>query len=49
MSLNSSLKPPAYPGLLSVPRLTTLFASLLVALSAGTNYVGIHHKFELIC
>ncbi|KAJ7074054.1 major facilitator superfamily domain-containing protein [Mycena amicta] len=34
MSPNSNI-----PGLLSVPRLTTLFASLLVAVGAGTNYV----------
>ncbi|KAF9460956.1 major facilitator superfamily domain-containing protein [Collybia nuda] len=27
------------PGLLSAPRITTLFASLLVALSSGSNYV----------
>ncbi|KAJ7618509.1 major facilitator superfamily domain-containing protein [Roridomyces roridus] len=29
----------AVPGLLSVPRITTLLASLLVAVGAGTNYV----------
>jgi len=29
------------PALVSVPRLTTLFASLFVALSSGTNYVSI--------
>jgi len=29
------------PSLVSVPRLTTLFASLLVALSSGTNYVSV--------
>ncbi|GLB33202.1 putative MFS general substrate transporter [Lyophyllum shimeji] len=28
-----------YPGLISVPRFTTLIASLLVTLSSGTNYV----------
>ncbi|KAG5637900.1 hypothetical protein H0H81_002728 [Sphagnurus paluster] len=28
-----------YPALISVPRFTTLFASLLVTLSSGTNYV----------
>ncbi|KAF7295572.1 NmrA domain-containing protein [Mycena indigotica] len=31
--------PSTIPGLLSVPRLTTLFASLFVAVGAGTNYV----------
>ncbi|KAJ7470410.1 major facilitator superfamily domain-containing protein [Mycena latifolia] len=30
---------PAVPGLLSVPRITTLLASLLVATGSGTNYV----------
>lgn len=40
MSHDSPLKPTAaYLGLLSAPRLTTLFASLIVALSSGTNYV----------
>ena len=34
-----SSKSPHIPGILSVPRLTTLLASLLVALSSGTNYV----------
>ncbi|TFK35096.1 major facilitator superfamily domain-containing protein [Crucibulum laeve] len=34
MSTNSPI-----PGIVSVPRLTTLFASLIVALSSGTNYV----------
>ncbi|KAJ7775723.1 major facilitator superfamily domain-containing protein [Mycena maculata] len=31
---------PAVPGLLSVPRITTLLASLLVAVGSGTNYVS---------
>ncbi|KDR74212.1 hypothetical protein GALMADRAFT_249944 [Galerina marginata CBS 339.88] len=31
--------PPAPPALVSAPRITTLIASLLVALSSGTNYV----------
>ncbi|KIJ96456.1 hypothetical protein K443DRAFT_107199 [Laccaria amethystina LaAM-08-1] len=31
--------PPAVPALYSTPRLTTLIASLIVALAAGTNYV----------
>jgi hypothetical protein len=30
---------PATPGLLSVPRITTLLASLIVAVGSGTNYV----------
>lgn len=29
----------ATPGLLSVPRITTLLASLIVAVGSGTNYV----------
>lgn len=32
-------KPKPIPGLLSAPRITTLFASLFVALSSGSNYV----------
>ncbi|RDB20251.1 hypothetical protein Hypma_012589 [Hypsizygus marmoreus] len=32
-------KPTQYPGLLSSSRITTLFASLIVALSSGSNYV----------
>ena len=32
--------PLAVPALYSTPRLTTLIASLIVALAAGTNYVS---------
>lgn len=33
------------PGLLSVPRITTLLSSLLVALGSGTNYVrGVYRR-----
>ncbi|KAJ7070365.1 major facilitator superfamily domain-containing protein [Mycena belliarum] len=35
--------PPAVPGLLSAPRITTLCASLLVAVGSGTNYVRASH------
>lgn len=33
------MNPGQLPGLISLPRITTLVASLVVALSAGTNYV----------
>ncbi|KAF8075793.1 major facilitator superfamily domain-containing protein [Lyophyllum atratum] len=38
MAFNSN--PIEYPALMSVPRLTTLAASLLVTLASGTNYVA---------
>ncbi|KAJ7702436.1 major facilitator superfamily domain-containing protein [Mycena rosella] len=39
LSLDSPMAPPAVPALISVPRITTLLASLLVAVGSGTNYV----------
>jgi hypothetical protein len=41
IALGHPMVPPnlIVPGLLSVPRITTLLASLLVAVGSGTNYV----------
>jgi hypothetical protein len=36
---NTAIMTRPEPGLVSIPRITTLLASLLVALGSGTNYV----------
>lgn len=40
-TMSTTQNPTAIPGPFGLPRITTLLASLLVALGAGTNYVRV--------